>query len=116
MNNEIIYSSWFVDGEPFIDELKKGKYKFINEHGIKKILDYITNLEQEKEKLNQDLSYYQGYGADMLHKNNVLEERIEKAIPMLKELNIKLKDILNIGINIKEISDIENVLNGRSDE
>ena len=38
------------------------------------------------------------------------KSRCEKAIPMLKELNAKLKKILNIGIDIKEISDIEKIL------
>lgn len=45
-----------------------------------------------------------------------LKSRNEKAIPMLKELNIKLKDILKIGIDIKEISDIESILQGEDKE
>ena len=48
--------------------------------------------------------------------NSQLKERIEKAIPMLKELNIKIKDILKIGIDIKEISDIEKILKGDKDD
>lgn len=40
------------------------------------------------------------------------KSRCEKAIPMLKELNKKLKDILHIGIDIAEIIDIENTLTG----
>lgn len=38
------------------------------------------------------------------------KEVIDKIKPMLKELNIKIKDILNIGIDIKEISDILELL------
>lgn len=43
---------------------------------------------------------------------NELVQRINKVIPMLKELNIKLKEILKIGIDIKEITDIEEILKG----
>ena len=43
---------------------------------------------------------------------NELVQRINKVIPMLKELNIKLKKILKIGIDIKEINDIEEILKG----
>lgn len=49
---------------------------------------------------------------DLKEENEDYRSRCEKAIPMLKELNIKLKDILKIGIDIKEISDIENILKG----
>ncbi len=54
--------------------------------------------------------------SDLINEKNDYKSRIEKAIPMLKELNIKLKGILNIGIDIKEISDIEDTLDGRSDK
>lgn len=41
-----------------------------------------------------------------------LEQKIDKANILLKELNIKLKDILKTGIDIKEISDIQKLLGG----
>ncbi len=97
-----------------------------------KLMKKYTNLQQENERLKelvnpktqifidtQDME--ERYGEELY--KEYLEKQIEdyklrceKAIPMLKELNIKLKDILNTGIDIKEISDIEDTLNGRSDE
>lgn len=44
------------------------------------------------------------------------KSRCEKAIPMLKELNECIKDILGIEIDIKNISDIENILQNGSDD
>ena len=141
---------------------------------IKPLLDYITNLQQENKRLNQNQvkvlnrirdfiysskceitegsycddkhsQYWKMFkkfaeevqdkikGLDiedyvyipkwreqeLLSQEEQLEDyksRCEEAIPMLKKLNIKLKDILKTGIDIKEISDIEDTLNGRSDE
>ena len=42
--------------------------------------------------------------------NSKQKEVLDKIKPMLEELNIKIKDILNIGIDIKEISDILELL------
>ena len=61
--------------------------------------DFINKLQATKDRL------------DKYDRENQL--KIDKAISMLKELNIKLKDILKIGIGIKEISDIEEVLKGK---
>lgn len=61
-------------------------------------------------KYTPDQTY--DYIYELQQENSQLKERIEKAIPMLKELNIKIKDILKIGIDIKEISDIEEILKG----
>ncbi len=92
---------------------------------IDKLLDYITNLQQENERLKEENKHiFANVNDDELLRSNAMnwaeaqdyKSRIEKAIPMLKELNIKLKGILNIGIDIKEISDIEDTLDGRSDK
>lgn len=68
----------------------------------KRLSDCITNLQEENKKLLQ-----KSYSDDVI---------ITKAIPMLKELNIKIKEILKIGIDIKEISDIEEILKGENNE
>ena len=80
----------------YLKESNKNRFGFEQDKIIEykeanQLLDYITNLQKE----NEDY-----------------KSRCEKAIPMLKELNIKLKDILKIGIDIKEISDIETILYG----
>ena len=83
------------------------------------LLDYITNLEKEKERLKQDLSYYQGYGADMLHKNNGLEERIEKAVEYIKSkkrtiTKYEAEDTrLPIDTFMYGVDNLLNILNGR---
>ena len=100
-------------------------YTVFSPDDIQTLLDYITNLQQKNERLNQDLSYYQGYGADMLHKNNGLEERIEKAVEFIK--NTPLYEIIydynmEDELEIQNVSDetasnkLLNILNGRSDE
>ena len=95
-----------------------------------KINNYITNLQEENENLKKQLNCKEIYSnympkdtefiimskADYERQELDYKSRCEKAIPMLKKLNIKLKDILKIGIDIKEISDIENILNGGNEE
>lgn len=75
------------------DEIKHIKVLLENHVALsdnedKLLLDYITNLQEEN----------------------------EKAILMLEELNVKLKDILKIEIDIKEITDIKNLLQGEQNE
>ena len=76
MNNEI---------KEILDFKENADYKKLSCDEIAILRDYITNLQQENERLNQDFIYYQRYGADMLHKNNNLEDRIEKAVEYIKE-------------------------------
>ena len=54
--------------------------------------------------------------AEIEKENKELQDRIDRAIPKLKELNKKIKDILKIGIDIKEITDIANILQGENNE
>ena len=54
--------------------------------------------------------------AEIEKENQELQDRIDRAIPKLKELNKKIKDILKIGIDIKEITDIANILKGENNE
>lgn len=100
---------------------------------IDKLSDYITNLQQENKEYSMIFDtfskrpYAHKYLEEKkkeLNNNKIIcldsemvykdyydyKSRCEKAIPMLKELNAKLKKILNIGIDIKEISDIEKIL------
>ena len=77
----------------------------LNKEKINQLKDYITNLQEENQHLQEVLDYEEDF-------NRYLKSRIDNVIPMLKELNIKLKGILKIGIDIKEISDIENILQG----
>lgn len=58
--------------------------------------EYFNNLEKHIIKLELE--------------RDKQKKVINKIKPMLKELNIKIKDILNIGIDIKEISDILELL------
>jgi len=95
-----------------------------------KAKDKLTNLqqiEQEHQRINGELREENKKLNELLHDadNEVvsyanacidLQSKIDKAIPILKELNIKLKDILKIGIDIKEISDIEETLQGEDNE
>lgn len=128
MNNEI---------KEILDKLKNHiehiRFANLTNYELRLLYDYITNLqedlkyqkEMEEEynkkhtKLMQDYSKLQKendrlaieLNNQMIERNQFLS-RIDKAIPMLKELNIKIKEILKIGIDIKEISDIEEVLRG----
>lgn len=79
---------------------------------IKEILEEINKII-DNTSYNEEFTYFQtSHISKLLDYITNLQERIEKAIPMLKELNIKLKDILKTGIDIKEISNIEKVLQG----
>ena len=107
---------------------------------IKKLGDYITNLQEELEEQKRieqaDFKTIQNLEEENERLKELLQQekkdfkeandycfelkdyksRCEKAIPMLKELNKKLKDILNTGIDIAEITDIENTLTGGDKE
>lgn len=83
------------------------------------LLLFIDKLRKENSQLKEDIKGFEQerqtlYNTihDLQKANKQLNRKIEKAIPMLKELNIKLKDILKIGIDIKEINDIEKILKG----
>ena len=108
MNDEI---------KEILDFKENADYKKLSCDEIAILKDYITNLQQENERLNQDLSFYQRYGADMLHKNNILEERIEKAVEYLDKHKIELSHSFDepdcdywIATNPQDIIDI---LNGK---
>ena len=83
------------------------------------VLNKYVKVVQENSQLKEDIKGLQCerqvlYNTihDIQKANKQLNRKRKKAIPMLKELNIKLKDILKIGIDIKEISDIEEILKG----
>ena len=48
--------------------------------------------------------------------NNELQQRIDKAIPMLDELEKKIQETLSFKIPIKEIKQIKEILKGDSNE
>ena len=107
-----------------IDELvkhclnQKTKIKELEQKYDKALTDLVKEshrrmeLEEESERLKEN-AIHNDKVVDQARWNEMLYKgRIDKAIPMLKELNIKIKEILRIGIDIKEIGDIENILNG----
>ncbi len=103
------------------EELRKS-LEFVCEERIK-LQEQVKELQQENERLNKDLSYYQGYGADMLHKNNILEERIEKAVEYInkkwEEHTYYERNENHLGFcefSEFEKTDLLNILNCRSDE
>ena len=66
------------------------------------ILEYIDELEKVKEDYIKSLD-----------KLDVLENRIDKANNELEKLQKRLMEILKIGIPIKDITDIQNILRGK---
>jgi len=88
-----------------------------NERLKEQLFDFEQNIYIQKagipQKLTKDKTFMELY--DMPTYEDY-KSRCEKAIPMLKELNKKLKDILHIGIDIAEITDIENTLTGGDKE
>lgn len=79
--------------------------------------EYVIPLDEER--MNELQVYFKDINLridlaeeiDKLQKENIkYKEILDKIKPMLKELNTKLKDILNIGIDIKEIGDILELL------
>lgn len=106
--------------QEILDNLKDEVWSKTGADSYDNLLDYITDLQQENERLNQDLSYYQGFGVDMLHKNNELEERIEKAVEYIKTCNPDV-DLNSMFLNESYLSnyganELLDILNGRSDE
>lgn len=70
-------------------------------------------------KEREDLPSYGDLFAEnfkLKHNEKVMEKRINKTIELLDKLNIQLKDVLKTEINIKEISDIKEILKGEDNE
>ena len=99
----------------------------IKEHGATVLLDYITNLQEEKEKWFAVAKDFEMEAHDLWNKNNELEEaqknfekqfikemdyksRIEKAVEELELWQPKI-EIIKL-----EKEYLLNILNGRSDE
>ena len=64
----------------------------------------LLNILKEDNILDKDTNYM------------ILEKKINKEIPMLKELNTKIKEIIETWLDIKEIHDIEEILKGEDNE
>lgn len=80
------------------------------ETSLDKVLNYMKQyVENRFEHDSEPMLNYKDLEL-VLNYINKQKEVINKIKPMLKELNIKIKDILNIGIDIKEISDILELL------
>ena len=73
-------------------------------------------FEKDINKLCDDINLVIQAHNKLVDENENLKMKIDKAIEMLNELNIKLKDILKIEINIKDISDIKQVLGDKENE
>ena len=80
-------------------------------------LDRFKTIEQENKQLkeelksaNEEITWWSNRFNAVERDNRQLKEDKKKAIELLDELNIKIKDILKIGIDIKEISDIREIL------
>ena len=81
------------------------------------INNIIYDLQQENKQLkeelksaNEEITWWSNRFNAVERDNRQLKEEINKAIELLDKLNIKIKDILKIGIDIKEISDIKEIL------
>ena len=88
--------------------MNKDKIKKILDKTDIYVLDEINILEyiDELEKLKEDY-------IKSLDKLDVLENRIDKANNELEKLQKRLMEILKIGIPIKDITDIQNILRGK---
>ncbi len=80
----------------------------INQFNI--VYKHIEILEEELKSANEEITWWSNRFKAVERDNRQLKKDKKKAIELLDELNIKIKDILKIGIDIKEISDIREIL------
>ena len=114
MNDEIkeILDYWrFYINEP-------NNYKLLTVHfdELKKILDYITNLQQENERLNHQLEVQEELTERNRLRKHCYKSRIEKAIEYIKE---QYKYFEGSDKNWQPVLDnkkLLNILDGKSDE
>lgn len=107
-----------------VDKLKlltlKDKFEVVLNNNLIECKEKLTNFRTilgcriSYENLDRNISFL--VREDNKPSYEELEERIDKAINKLDKLNIKLKEILSTGIDIKEISDIEKILKGDNNE
>ena len=99
--------------------------RFFNQFEAKSLLDYITNLQQENERLKETIKHYEDtttFG-DYVKEVNLLidyKSRCEKAIEYIKnDLQISIlpnNQIINGKEVIKRINKIINILQNGSEE
>lgn len=91
---------------------------------ISKLLDYITNLQQENERLKEENKSYQEYPFIIIEKNGVIcsknqeiedyKSRCEKANTYINEEIKKIQEH-QYSTGVRRLNKIQNILNG-SDE
>lgn len=85
--------------------------KIINEQVLE-----IARLKGKSEILEENNKLLLQQKQQMYEDLDIAYDKIDKAIEILNKLNIKLKDILQIGIDIKEINVIKQILGEKENE
>ena len=98
------------------DEIKRKIKGYVyNEDDEKKILDYITNLQEENKELKkqheEDIVYREEH-LYLLQENKDLQDRIDKAIEYINNGYLSDGEM----VNILARQDLLNLLQGKSDE
>ena len=90
------------------EEQERGLYLCDKEHS-KLLLDYITNLQQENERIKKMNMHEHKYGSDMEEKYLIEKTKNDRAVEYIQNC----PEYLWENVNTKELL---NILNGRSDE
>lgn len=96
MNDEIKEIIEYLKNNIFITDETKRKYKILHRDEVNKLLDYITNLQQENHELKSKLECYEN-GAYYSSKVDELEqenERLKERIAYLERSNDRREDTI----------------------
>jgi len=112
MNKEIKEIRDYISCPQFGDDYygKWGTLRLDQRRKIKDLIDYITNLEQENERLKSDLELYEN-GVYFSSENDKLQEIIDKAIEYIKKHKNTNPHLTSLLVN-NEIIELENILKG----
>lgn len=97
-------------GTPYLKYREFEKFDDISKFLINKGIVNYRIFELMEDKKEVEMIYLQNDIKVLEKENKQLKEDKKKAIEILNKLNIKLKDILQIGIDIKEINVIKQIL------
>lgn len=133
MNEEIKKILDYLKNNTFIPDETKRKYKILHRDEVNRLLNYITNLQEENKKLketneehrkingqlqeeNKFLKDYKNAYGNVLIANKMLEKENQKLVKVIEEINKCLKKYAKTSVDdektiIEFYKQLKNILN-----
>ena len=115
MTNEIKEILVFLSSENYYIQDIDCKFKRLYLDEVNKLLDYITNLQEENERLKENAEHNDKVVDKARWNEMIYKSRNEKAIEYIDNI-IRLQEITNGILTPTRYTDIKNILKGDDNE